>query len=204
MAYNPTRERDHVQKGLAKFLEQFKGKPVLASVLGSWLAQIQKLEDAIWEVILIRGIELSEGIGLDHIGNIVGRKRLGLEDPDYRVALRAQIRINRSSGTPEDVIAVTELSLPPEGFSFEYEEEYPATVLIQVNEQVSFLITVLFDNLVRAKDGGVRLFLLYIAHEQGNSFRFASSAESESDPAQGFGNVLDPSTGGKFVSMLAT
>lgn len=203
MAYTPTRETDHVRKGLDRFLEQFKGKPVFEAILTACLTQVQKLEDAIWEVIMIRGIELSEGVGLDAIGRIVGRARLGLEDSDYRVALRAQIRINRSSGTPNDLIEVTDLSLPQTGFTAEYGEEYPAAVLITVNEQVTFLISVMFDNLIRTKAGGVRLFLFYTPSDPANIFQFAPDTSGTVDSSTGFGDVLDSGSGGHLVSMLS-
>lgn len=201
MAYDPQKITDHADQGVFKFLEQFKDKPSLEALARSYLNRIQELEDAIWEVLLIRGIDLSEGVNLDSIGVIVGRPRLGLGDSDYRIALRAQIRINRSSGTPEDMIAVTGLSIPA-GQSFTFAEAYPATVVIEVLGQSIFNMLVLLDNLIRTKAGGVRLLLEYSLNPIDNNFTFSDDDTTMADVNRGFGNDLDPSVGGYLIDVL--
>ncbi len=199
MTYDPQQISDHTDQGLAKLLEQFREKPYLEALLKSYLDQIQKLENAIWEVILIRGIDASEGVNLDHIGRVVGRARLGLGDVDYRLALKAQIRINRSSGTPEDMIDVTRLSIPTTQ-DFTYDEAYPATIVIEVLGQSLFTILVLLDNLVRAKKGGVRLLLETSIEE--DAFTFSEDDSAPDDLAHGLGDDLDSSVGGHLTDVL--
>lgn len=201
MTYAPQPETDHEGKGLAKLLDQFKTLPVFAGFIGPWLRQIQKLEDAAWEVILIRGIEASSGVGLDAIGKIVGRQRLGLADPDYKIALRAKIRINRSSGRPNDLIDVAVLSLPQTGFSVLYSEYYPATVQIEVLGLVDFTVAVLFDNLFHAKAGGVKLFLTWAVQAPEDSFTFAPPGDVVvNDPLAGFADT-GQTTGGHLTAV---
>jgi hypothetical protein len=204
MPYDITQSPDHADRGVAKFLEQFKNDPGLDAVTRSYLNRVQELENAIWEVILIRGIDLSEGVGLDVIGRVVGRARLGLIDSDYRIALRAQIRINRSSGTPEDLIAVAVLSMPA-GFTFSYDEFPTATIVVHVNEQVGFNIQVLFDNLNRTRAGGVRLLLEYPSIDADTAFAF-SNVSATSDPLKGFGDAVTPlpSVGGYLISVISS
>lgn len=201
MAYNPVQIFDHAAQGLTRLLEQFKDQPRLTALARSYLNQIQKLENAIWEVIQIRGIDQSEGVNLDAIGRLVGRPRLGLGDVDYRVALRAQIRINRSSGSPEDMIVVTGLSIPA-GQTFTYEEAYPAVIVIEVLGQSIFNMLVLLDNLIRAKPGGVRLLLEYSTVPIGEDFTFADDDTTPADTLRGWGDDTPITLGGYMIDVL--
>lgn len=202
MSYTIVPSTDHVERGKAKLLEQFKNSPRMNAILSSYLRRIQELEDAIWEVIIYRTIPNGFGIVLDRIGKIVGRKRAGLDDDDYKIALRAQIRINRSSGTPEDIIDVARLSLP-EGFTFQYLEGYPATVIININEQVTFSILTLFRNLIMTKDGGVRLLVNYSEDDPAEIFTLAHGLSvSDTSDTRGLGWSGDPSLGGRLRNSL--
>lgn len=205
MTYPATQVSDFADSAILRFLEQFKGKPELEKLARSYLNRVQELEDAIWEVILIRGIDASGGQGLDAIGATVGRRRLGLIDSDYRIALRAQIRINRSAGTPEDLIAVAILSLPA-GYTFTFEELTIATVRVNVQSAsgVDFNIRVLFDNLNHTRAAGVRLLLTYLPAAPDHCFQFASGSVVETDPVQGFGDSTDATIGGELIGELAT
>lgn len=197
MPYNPPASIDHVSRGLARFLEQYKSKPKLNALARVYLNRIQELENACWEVILYRLLPNAEGAQLDMIGRIVGRGRNGLVDSDYLIAIRAQIRINRSCGTPEDMIDVTRLSVPA-GFTFTYDEAYPKTVLITVIGAVNWTIDVLYDNLFRAKSSGTKLFLQYSEADDSNTFTFATGTNWEPSATQGFGSYYNALIGGVF------
>jgi len=201
MTYDPQKNNTYVQTGLAQLLTQFQGKPVFAALVRSYLNRIQELENAVWEVILIRGIDASEGVNLDNIGKIVGRPRLGLSDTDYRVALKCQILINRSSGGPDDLINITTLSVSP-GQVFTYQEAYPATVLITVEGIAAFNISVLFDNLFQAKAGGVRLLIILSMQPVGNTFTLSPVSGPLGSSTLGLGTIVDPPTGGYFTQVL--
>lgn len=205
MSYDIAQSTDHGDRAVAKFLEQFKGQPYLDAVARSYLNRVQELENAIWEVLLIRGIDLSEGVGLDAIGRVVGRYRLGLDDIDYRIALRGQIRINRSSGTAEDVIAVGVLSLPA-GFTFSFDEVGTAILRVHVDQTVGFNPLVLFDNLNRTRAGGVRLLLEYLpsAVTPDNAFTLSDSTSVTNNPALGLGDAANPlpAVGGFLITVI--
>lgn len=197
---------DHEERARAKLLDQFQDKAYLEAVLRAFIFQVQRLEDCAWEVILLRNIDTGEGVQLDAIGRIVGRSRLGLDDPDYRIALRAQIRINRSSGRPEDLIDVTRLSIPA-GFTFTYDEPGTAVIAVEIVEEVTFNILVLIGNLIRAKAGGVRLFLDYTSSPREDTFTFAPysvGAPDVTDLTRGFGNEGDTDLGGDFATVMAS
>lgn len=188
-----TPRTDYVARAPTRFLEQFRNKTKLAGVLKSYETQLQKLEDAAWEVILYRtlntnpatGTAYAVGVQLDIIGRIVGRPRQGLSDSDYLIAIRGQIRINRSCGTPNDIIEVAILSLPP-GYDFDYTELYPAAILVSITTQVLFTITVLFQNLVRTKSGGVRLLLEYSTDLALEWLTFADNNVAQANLFSGF------------------
>lgn len=200
MPYNPPASKDHETRGLARFIEQYRDKTKLNALARSYLKIIQEIENAAWEVILYRLLTNAEGEQLDMIGRIVGRGRNDLPDSDYLLAIRAQIRINRSSGTPEDLIDVARLTLPA-GFTFTFEEQHPATVFFTVSGAVNFSISLLLDNLKRAKAGGVRLFLEYSEADDENTFTFASGDVVEVDANQGFADDAG-ATGGVLSEVL--
>lgn len=201
MPYAPVQSTDQSDRSVTKFLQQFKGKPILEALLRAFVDEIQKIEDAAWEVILYRSIANGFGVVLDMIGDIVGKGRANLSDDDYKVALRAQIRINRSCGTPEDVIAVARLSVPS-GFTLHYSEAYPATIIIQINEPITFSIPVLLLNLIAAKAGGVKLLLEYTAET--NSFMFADNNAVQTDATQGFQDYVSGNYGGYLQSVASS
>jgi hypothetical protein len=204
MTWNPQPKTTHVDQGLSRLLEQFRGKSKLEALLRSYLRRIQELEDATWEVITLRALDVAEDAALDMLGRIVGRGRGDLSDEDYRIALRAQIRINRSSGTTEDLIAVGVLSLPS-GFALSLTEHYPAAVTIQVDGAVTWAILVLWQNLVTTKAAGVRLFLLWSQAAPADSFTFASqTSPQETSDDLGYGDSLTVGVGGQLQSVIAS
>lgn len=196
-----TQSKDHVARALAKFLEQYRNKDDLRSLSRSFTNRIQELEDATWEVILYRLMANAEGAQLDALGAIVGRGRNNLSDADFLIAIKGQIRINRSNGTPEDILAVALLSIPP-GYVPLYDEEYPAVILITIDSEVLFNIQVLFENLIRTKSGGVRLLLEYLLAPIENTFTWSDDLTSPVDHLLGWGDSTDATIGGFWASVL--
>lgn len=198
--YNPQRELNHLGSGLAKLLSQFQNKPNIAGVLQSYLNRIQEWEDAIWEVIYKRNIDNGEGAQLDIIGRIVLRGRGLLNDDNYRIALRCQIRINKSCGTPEDMIDVAQLS---QVGPFTFDEYYPATEIIDLTDPVDFDLDVLWSNLHQAKAGGVRLQLIYSLDDMSNRFTLDDAGATLGlPPSRGFADAgTFPYDGGLLTSV---
>lgn len=101
-----TRNADHLGDALGRLLEQFKDKADLAALLGTWVAEVQEIEDALVDIGEQRGLDTTvAGQVLDDLGTLLGRERNGRLDEPYRARLRAQVAVNVSSGTTEDVIA---------------------------------------------------------------------------------------------------
>lgn len=197
--YTPVASLDHALRGTRRFLEVFRGKPNLDHILRSYLDEIQKLEDATWEVLLIRSIEDSQGVLLDKIGVIVGRGRTGLTDHYYRIALRGQIAINKSDGTNMDLLKVAQLSAP--GFDFVFTPSYPATITLEMVSAAFFGVAVLMRNLITAKAGGVRLLLVWSDQDAAHTLALGDSVAPSASLTSGLGDVLSL-VGGGLTSVL--
>lgn len=158
MTYTPVKDTNHEGRGVARLLEQFKRSGNLQAILRSYLRQLQKIEDAAWEVIEKRNLVDGFGIILDNIGRIVGRGREDLDDDHYRIAIRCQIRINRSQGKPKDFTDVAVLA-SPEGTEHSF-TTFPKTIIWEVLTPLEFVLAydVLFKALTKVKAAGDQLF----------------------------------------------
>lgn len=202
--YTAKASTDQVARGLSRLLQQYRNKPQFTALVQSYLNRIQELENAVWEVILYRLLPNAEGVQLDSLGRVVGRGRNNLSDANYLLAIQAEIRINRSCGTPQDMIAVAKLSLPP-GDVFIYQEAYPAVALFTVlTPESSTIIGILFQSLTRAKPGGVKLMLSWFPVVIGDMFTFSPFAQEVASTTQGFSDYYNPGTGGFFAGVFST
>lgn len=142
----------HVDDGLERQLSQFKDKPLIEAWLRSYLRQCQVLEDAIYDVILSRMIDRAVGAQQDQIGRIVGQHRQGRDDNDYRLFLRAKIRVNRSKGAVEDIFAVGAIIF---GVPWLYDEYPPACFLVELLLEPPFDPVLLYQLIHKTKAAGV-------------------------------------------------
>lgn len=97
---------DHVERAVGRLFEQFNGKPNLEAIVSAFAEQAQEVEDALWQLVTLRTVETATGDQMDRIGEIVGQGREGKGDDEYRLLLKARIKINVSSGTAEDILGV--------------------------------------------------------------------------------------------------
>lgn len=125
------RNQAHVEQGLDRLLERFKGRPKLEALLRVLLARVQHLDDVIWDLYVGFWIDTAIGAQLDALGNIVGEPRLGRADALYRLYIRARIRINRANGKVSDTLQVARLIIEPTA-TLEYIPEYPAAYRVRV------------------------------------------------------------------------
>lgn len=96
---------DLVADGVGKLIDEFRSKPIAVGILTAWLKQIQGFEDVLWEVLDSRTIA-GVGAQLDSLGALVGVAREGRTDVEYRVRILLRVRINRSQGRAEDILAI--------------------------------------------------------------------------------------------------
>lgn len=111
---------------------QFSDSDNLIKLLAIYLDQVEELNKAQQELSLLStNISTATGYQLDIIGNLLGARREGRLDSEYRNYIRFRISINTGSGTPSDVInfvkSITSAS------KIRYWEHYPASVVVETN-----------------------------------------------------------------------
>lgn len=97
---------DHIAEALENLVTQFKGKANIEATLTAFIQQVQDLEEAFFELLEERFIDVAVGAQLDGFGSIVGEARESRSDEDYRLAIKARIQLNLGNGTPEDLISL--------------------------------------------------------------------------------------------------
>jgi hypothetical protein len=122
---------NHVQRAIALLAGQFQQSLLdgeysrFQRLIQAFVTQFQEIDDVNQTLKFDRSIETSVGVQLDGLGQILGLSRLPDEsDDDYREKLKFQIFINKSNGTPEEVIAV--LKFLTKANKIRYHEYYPA------------------------------------------------------------------------------
>lgn len=191
---------DHYARAYARTLEQYKDKPRFAALLGSYLSQVQELEDAAWDVVEARFVETADLVRLKVLGRVVGQVYRGELVEDYRTMVSARILINRSNGRADEIIAIAQLLL--DGLDLEYEEHYPASILIRVTEAIPVGVNpVLVAELLReAKAAGVGFGMIYAM-----SPPFKASAEHPAAPdtttTVGWGSTTGTGIGGAWSAI---
>lgn len=95
---------ERLAEAVANLIDQFRGQANLEAFIRAWAQQSQDVEVAAFGVLTLTTIAAAEGTQLDGLGSIVGVERGGRNDADYRVRIGAQILLNNSSGTIEDML----------------------------------------------------------------------------------------------------
>jgi len=131
----PIHDTDHVAEGVDRLTSQYKHalesrspdvykRPVIYGILRSWLNRVQALEDNAWSVITGRLLDDATGIRVDVIGKLVGEKRNGKSDADFKQIIRLRIRANRTQGRTTDLVDLAILAAPV-GVTPVYREFWP-------------------------------------------------------------------------------
>jgi len=121
---------DHVEQGLDLLITQYIGRTRMENWLAAYLRQVQQLEDAIYDVLIKRMIDIATGAQLAAIGRIVQQPNsLDFADEQYRVVIRARIRANRSLGRSIDVLEV--LGMLDGATPAQYDDFHPASNLLE-------------------------------------------------------------------------
>lgn len=196
-------ELEHVAEALARLLEQHKRKPRIRSAVEAQAAEVQAVEDALWQMYTEESIENGVGVQLDRIGKIIGLGRDGLTDGQYRPQLRAWIKVRRSAGTAAQLIEIVRLSQDDPTFALTLTEPEPATVRVVLDQPVLLggggRIKRLFRLLKAAKSAGVKLYLEGTISPFDDVFSFGD-VPTETGSSHGWGDADDPDVGGEFVA----
>ena len=194
------RSTDHVARARAKILAQFRKAPFLRALVEIRARKWQAIEDAAWEVLDAQTIETAIGVGLDAIGVLVGRGRDGATDALYRLALRAQIRINRAQGNRRDTLEVGALTTP--GITYSIHTYQPASYVVTPNAYLDpGVVGPLVINLSQVRPLGVQGSLsVYVLSVAGSTERALYGAQGLYDPGPGrrYGWSGDDQLGGRY------
>lgn len=188
------RIEDHADRAAARLLEQLRDKPRINSLVRLLAEQVQALEDALHQLYTDRTLETAVGAQLDVLGALVGQARQSYTDEEYRTHIRARIRLNLSSGTIPDLIAIFRTLVPAPG-TLELFEHFPAGLHLRIRG-IAFtpaFARMLVKFLRLGKAAGVHAVLEWQEASDAATFTFNGTA------AQGFGDVNDPAVGGRLA-----
>lgn len=188
---SPEYVSDHKQSAEDRFLQQFKDSTNLKFLLCAWTLQVQDAEDGIDPLVLVRDINTATGDPLDSLGEAVGESRDGRNDDQYRLIIRARILINKSNGTPNELIAIVRQLVGDPTIIVELDEYNPATVFIRPRGVIIPDAATFAALLRQAKPAGVRLQFISSPFQPDNEklFRYSdTTGVSEFASTHGYGN----------------
>ncbi len=162
---------DHVERGLAHLIDQFKGKPRLEAWISSYLEEVQELSDAAWEVLVLRLIDQATGEQLTVLGRLVGQPRTIADDDRFRVFVRARIAANKSHGRWNDILLVARLLLNGAS-AYTLTAFYPGALVLTIEDAFPFIPTIEHGLLEDATAAGVRIDVHFHADDSADLFRF--------------------------------
>lgn len=166
------------------------------------LKPFQRLENA-FQQLLLRSVDTSTGVMLTQLGKLVGQKRNGITDDDvFRRYVRARIATNRSRMIGDDIITVAQLVLglaladlaAGDTIWVRTLGEAAYEIVIEGTPMDDSLATVLLTFLAPATGSGIGFNLVTYPAPDSGMFAF------DGGTGEGFGDVLDATTGGEFAS----
>jgi hypothetical protein len=202
-AHNPTIVYDMLsapaQRGTNRLLQQYKDTSAsgVKEVVGECSNEVQVCTDALGTFAPGFDVSTAIGVQLDLLGRIVGEPRNGRTDDQYRIWIQAKIRVNRSSGTIEDLIDIFSI-LTGDQAIVTVVEYYPAKITVKLNGVDIPYPSDLNAMLKLARKAGVGSNLEYSTFPPGaHGFVFSGGT------GLGFPNAsLTPGSGGKFAGVV--
>jgi hypothetical protein len=181
---------DHEARGMALLSEQFKHKSAITALLKSWCAEVQALEDEVYELQAQRTLASASGVGLDVIGALVGQPREGRTDAQYKLWIAGRILVNKSRGKAPQLIAIArKLCNGPVRFK----DYYPAGFMIFSEAPIAGSDGVEIAKLLKiAKAAGVSMQFHWF--DSPTAFRFSTTGASVFNSERGF-------TTGRFATV---
>lgn len=168
------RATDHKERAIGVLLSQLRDKPRFTKLIEILIRPFQEIEDAIFDLYILRRLENAFGDLLDsYFGHILVEPRGGLGDEDYRAVLRIKARVIFSRGTGPDLIKIAKLFLQSDEFT--YDEHYPASIEMAITAAITDGRLGLLKRFLRkAKSAGVRMD---VVDARGPGTRFHYGAE---------------------------
>lgn len=194
-----TQITDHSDRAIELLAQQFRGNVQVEALVRAFVNRIQELENLTIDVLNSLDIDAAVGQQLDLIGAIIGESRQGREDAEYRLYIRARIRLNIGSGTGPDIIDILTFVLA--GRSAELRQYYPASFVVELHgattdEDAAEASAIL----ISATAAGVGSQLIFSEEDDATSFFWASGDSEESSSTQGWSTDADDDAEGGVLS----
>lgn len=157
--------RGVVERAQGRLITHYR-QPRNLAIMEGFVLPVQEAEESVWTLYWNMRLPNAVGISLDFLGRVVGEKRAGRVDDDYRVAIRTRILVNNSKGRIEDLIAIVESMLPNNTIGVA--EYWPPALSFVVGDIGAVTPDTIFRMLSQAKAAGVRLELSYGAGTLGS------------------------------------
>jgi hypothetical protein len=197
MTTKPTAKTTVISDTLAFLYGQFQGAPVIEAILASWADQCQDIEDMLVDVLVLMALPDATGVQLDILGRIVGEPRLGRTDDEYRIAIGARVRGNRSNGTVEDIIAVLVAS---DDRGYLVQEFERASFQVFADDAMTADAAGVVNNVLQSiKGAGIRADFIYQTVDNDNALTFADADVEQADNDRGLADDT-PETLGGYIS----
>ena len=167
---------DYIALAQSRLTSLFPEKPLITALTGAMVSQLSDLESVLDQLKNERWVDVAIGKQLDGCGEIVGEKRLGRNDDDYRDAINFRIFVNTSNATPNDLMQGLRFLTKPD--NIQYIEQYPATAMLFTDgENINPNIHNAIQDLAPA---GICDIPILVSFSRKDPFRFAKeSAPSE-------------------------
>lgn len=99
-------------EAVARLVQQFRSGdagPLIQGYVRYLAERVGECESVAWDVYSVMDPDVATGVHLDKLGRFVGQLRQGRTDAQYRIAIKARIAVNRSSGTLPELINILRL-----------------------------------------------------------------------------------------------
>ena len=206
----------HSTDALARIAEQYKDSTRLRGLISSIADQVQDIDDAIWELATERYLYsdaeigdttvnyVAEGDQLDVLGRILNLTRQNMTDAQYRLALKGQVKMLKSSGTVEELIAIFAAARPDATITVA--NSYPAGFTLTLTDDVieTALSNILVKFVHNGRAAGVYGILEWQETADAGCLILSDAASyPETSTTTGLGDVSDPLTGGALTGAAA-
>ena len=190
------------ETGLGRMLDQFKGSLKLRELAAAFLDQVQAFEDAAHPILAERGIDNATGDRLDGLGAIFGVPRGGRDDDTYRKALKAELLVLQSKGTPEEILTIAQALIEMPVADYDFLEYFPKTIYLrpvdfeyQYPGLVDISPVAVGTALRRAVAAATEVLFVYSLVDDAATFRFATEGAVSEFASAGFASVPPASIG---------
>jgi hypothetical protein len=202
---------NHAELALARVAEQYKNSTRLRGLIESVADQAQEIDDALWQLATERYLHSDAEIGgatvnyeavgeqLDVIGRILDESRGAFTDDEYRLVLKGKIKVLKSSGTAEELIAIF-YAVEPDS-TITVRTDPPAYVVVILSDPITATEASVYVRFIRdGRAAGVAGTLEWQECVDASCLTLSDAAGyPETDTNTGLGDTANAAAGGYFT-----